>query len=330
MNNITLKSTVKEILELPEFEQIRHYLIYSPVVQLDRNDHFTGMSVKALAGIGWIPEEIISGIHYLLDQMEKSRFELHFVYDNCADDPMEKDVNLMCLKPEKEDQSKPYIVLAAGGGYQGVCTMVEALPTARHFTEAGYTVFLLTYRVSAGNTLEKALDDLAEAFRYIESKKDHFQVVPDRYALGGFSAGGNLISCWGVPGLGWQKHGIAKPLVMFPIYALIDLEQEKHPEGRDSLLDVMFKTVTEEKIREYNVAEFIDSNYPPCYLVCGKDDMTVPPANSVLFKRRLDQAGVPAALEEGEHAQHGFGDGTNTDVEGWPERAIHFLEEVLS
>ncbi len=35
-------------------------------------------------------------------------------------------------------------------------------------------------------------------------------------------------------------------------------------------------------------------------------------------------------LEEGNHAPHGFGDGTGTDVEGWPMRAISFLEEKLN
>lgn len=27
-----------------------------------------------------------------------------------------------------------------------------------------------------------------------------------------------------------------------------------------------------------------------------------------------------------DHAAHGFGDGTGTELEGWPERALAFLE----
>ena len=46
------------------------------------------------------------------------------------------------------------------------------------------------------------------------------------------------------------------------------------------------------------------------------------------MKERLDAAGVPAILDEGVHAAHGFGDGTGTDVEGWPKRAIDFLESL--
>ena len=54
----------------------------------------------------------------------------------------------------------------------------------------------------------------------------------------------------------------------------------------------------------------------------------VPPVNSEMMKARLDAAGVPAVLEEGEHAFHGFGDGLDTDVEGWPERALAFTESL--
>ncbi len=69
--------------------------------------------------------------------------------------------------PEKLDASKPSVVLCAGGAYFAVCTMVESLPTARHFLEKGYQVFLLTYRVGEPGVTPRSIDDLARAIKYL-------------------------------------------------------------------------------------------------------------------------------------------------------------------
>ncbi len=52
------------------------------------------------------------------------------------------------------------------------------------------------------------------------------------------------------------------------------------------------------------------------------------PHNSTLLKKLLDQRGIKAELEIGLVGDHGFGDGTDTDVDGWPERAIRFIETL--
>ena len=75
------------------------------------------------------------------------------------------------------------------------------------------------------------------------------------------------------------------------------------------------------------MAEHVDGDYPPCYIACGRDDATVGIRDSELLKTLLDQAGVPAILDAADHAAHGFGDGTGTALEGWPERALVFLEQ---
>jgi len=42
----------------------------------------------------------------------------------------------------------------------------------------------------------------------------------------------------------------------------------------------------------------------------------------------LKKYGVKVQLKLGEKGEHGFGDGRGTDVEGWPEAAIQFLEKL--
>ncbi len=347
MGRFTVDTKMSEVFTAPEFAGYEKYVIYAPSMaqavqeqnaagagemseEARQNEQMAMAPLKALATIGWSPEGIINGLNFYAEANSQGRTRIHFVYDESEiDDPLKRDVNLMQIIPEGElDRSKPAIVLSAGGAYNSVCTMVEAMPAARHFTEAGYQVFMLTYRVGCDMATPKAIDDLARAVKYLIDNKEELTIDPDNICFGGFSAGANLISNWGCTNIGYKKYGLPKPKAMFPVYTFIDLKSESKRDEKGGLVPMMFGPDYMDHIEEYNVVDHIDADYPPCYIVCGKDDTTVPCANSEMMKERLDAAGVPAVLNEGEHAQHGFGDGTGTDVEGWPERAMEFVASL--
>lgn len=329
MNAITVETKMSDLMSLPELQAYRRYMLFTPQ-GAPANDPLRDARVQDLAAIGWSPEGIAAGMNCFLAALEAGRVEQYFIYDEaeCAAEPDKKYVNLIRITPEKTDPDKPIVVLCAGGGYQTVCTMVEALPTARHMVEAGYTVFLLTYRVGKLPAAILALNDLAAAIRWLGEHASELGVDASRYAIGGYSAGANLVSNWGCANIGWKRYGAPKPLCMFPIYTFIDLKAESHRDEKAGIVMPMLGEDWPQRIDDYNVVDHIDQDYPPCYIVCGKDDAMVPCVNSELMKQRLDAAGVPAILEEGEHAAHGFGDGTGTDVEGWPGRALAFLESL--
>ena len=329
MTRITVDTKMADLMNLPELAPYRRYLLYTPQ-GVSGGDPLRDAAVRDLSAIGWSPEGIEAGMNCFLQALEAGRVDQYFIYspEECGDDANKKDVNLIRLSPAEADPDKPIVVLCAGGGYQAVCTMVEALPTARHMVEAGYTVFMLTYRVAVPQAAIAALDDLAAAIRWLGAHAGELGVDAARYAIGGYSAGANLISNWGCANIGWKRYGAPKPLCMYPIYTFIDLKAESHRNEQAGIIPPMLGENWRELIDEYNVVDHIDADYPPCYIVCGKDDATVPCRNSELMRDRLAAAGVPAVLDEGEHAPHGFGDGTGTDVEGWPERALEFMARL--
>ena len=326
MDKITLDTKLADIWDLPGMEPYYKYMLYTPH-EIYKNSPFANGTVKDLGMIGWKPEGILAGLRFFLEKIDGGRVEQYRIYPG-TDDPYKKDVNLIQISPETPDAGRPFIVLCAGGGYKSVCTLVESLPTAAHMVRAGYTVFLLTYRVDVPAAAVLALDDMAEAVKWLFGHARELGINPSLYAVGGWSAGANLVSNWGCANIGWKRFGAPKPLCMFPIYTVVDIKSEASRNENGGFARAMLGDAWREKLDSFNVVDHIDGDYPPCYIVCGRDDKVVPPVNSEMMKARLDAAGVPAVLEEGEHAFHGFGDGLDTDVEGWPERALAFTESL--
>lgn len=82
-----------------------------------------------------------------------------------------------------------------GGGYAIVSILNEGLDVARRMTAAGYTVFVLAYRLPAEGWRDRAdvpLQDAQRAMRLIRSQAARYGFDPQKVAAVGFSAGGHL------------------------------------------------------------------------------------------------------------------------------------------
>lgn len=324
MEQVTIHSKAGEIEALKPY---RKYLCYQAGFEKPVTE-YTLEELQAMIP-SWSAKGQASGLQRVTELAEKQEI-LFDVYAEaeCVDDPQKRDVKIWYL-PAQGEAKKPFIILNAGGAYQSVCTMVEAFPTAVHFNRMGYHVFCLNYRVGGNGVVPKPLDDLAAAYRYIISQKEQFGLQSEDYAVGGFSAGGNLTCMWGTEKRCYKRYGLPKPLAMFPIYPVVARER-LYNFGVDMFLSTMFGEYAESAkyMDSYDAGKLVTEGYPPCYIVHCADDSTVPVGNSTLLKTLLDEQKIPAKLEIGLVGEHGFGDGTGTDVEGWPERAIEFLENL--
>lgn len=328
MPRLNLNSTLGELEHIPELGDSARYVMYS--CAQDAPGDYTGIPISAVRAMGWSPEGMVRGVNCLLDQYERGARPL-FVYppEEREADERKRDVNVIRLVPERIDPSKPFLLLISGGGYQNVCSATESYPTATHFLERGYQVFVLTYRVGGIGLLPMPLEDVAAALRAIHEREAEYRLDGDNYVVCGWSAGGNLTVTWGTENVGWRHYGLPKPQALFTVYPAVDLGLLDEEPGLKPFLETMLGAdYAPELLDEYNVARHIDGNYPPCFIVCGKDDATVPCIQSERLKAQLDAAGVSSVFWEVEHAAHGFGDGTGTDAEHWPEAALDFLERI--
>ena len=168
-----------------------------------------------------------------------------------------------------------------------------------------------------------------------DGKELLFDVYVDarHYAVGGFSAGGHLAACWGLKGLGYAKYGYPAAEILMLDYPLISVWRTIHPlpaQLQQIMLAGYFGTgYSEEICRPYNIDEMADQDYPPVFMIQAEDDDVVPIWNTGEFADRLEELGVSSRYEHPKTGGHGFGLGTETEAEGWTDRAVAFWDELM-
>ena len=337
MTNITTETTIEEVFSASELKDLQRFLIYTgpnalPEEMTAQTQQLQKMPLSVFSQMHWDPAGIAYGLNYLMEVRRKG-YDMRFVYtpEECEADPSKKDVGFFYLPPKSSGEAdgaaarKPFIVLCAGGGYQSVCSMVEAFPAAAAFCEMGYASFVVNYRVGQEGVLPMALEDLAAVIRAIRKDAETFSIEPDSYIVSGFSAGGNLASMWGTDRQGYARFGLPRPKALFPIYPVTSLSLLKESGGKEDFIRVMLGSdLSGQDLNSYSTDQLITDNYPPCYIVCCADDSTVDPRHSRLLERLLKERNIPVHLEIGEKGEHGFGLGLGTDVAGWTDRAAAF------
>ena len=278
----------------------------------------------------WNVESMIKGTERLIELAKQEKL-LYDVYsqEEWSDDPEKADVKLIYMPARVQPSDKPFIVAVSGGAYTCVCSLVESIPSAVHFNELGYNVFVFNYRCMRDPLFPKPAEDLAAAIRYILANKTKFNITNEEYIVNGFSAGASLTTIWGAEATGYAKYGLPKPKALFTIYPFISFDSMSDEGAKDWFRKIMFGSTADAKAAAtYDIPGNFTANYPPCFITHAKDDPVVPVRNSEWLKELLDQYSIPARLELIETGGHGWGDGSGTDAQGWPERAIAFVETL--
>lgn len=316
--------TLAECAARPEMTPYQKYIVYNSPYCTENAD----LPLRCLQ-----PDKpewtaaVVAGLERL-SQISQAGSRLHYLYPDSADED-KRDVNIIHF-PARRQARKPWILLCPGGAYQNVWALTEAYPIAAHFNALGHDVFTLTYRVGGSGLLPKPLDDVAAAVRYIQAHAAAFQVEPDSYVVGGFSAGGNLAALWGTTAHGAAAYGLPRPRALLLVYPVVYLRQFSLVSacGQEMAERLFGSAYSQETLSAYDVDLLVDAAYPPTFLVACKDDEVVPFEHSVTLKTRLEHFAIPSQLELDDCGGHGFADGSGTDAAYWYQRAEAFLNSI--
>ena len=224
---------------------------------------------------------------------------------------------------------RPFILVIPGGGFVNVWSLTEGWPIAEQFNRLGYHAFVLSYRLDGDRgLLEKEMEDIARALRFIGENEGRFHVRGDRYITCGFSAGGYLTCLWNTA-KGYPAFDLPRPRASFPIYPVTSLNEGVRygPSDPAEAIRLYGCPLAEAAKTEYNVPEHVEG-FPPCAIFVAAEDELVNPENSKLLARALEARQIPCRLEVGPTGGHGFADGSGTCMAGWTERAVRWFDTL--
>lgn len=193
------------------------------------------------------------------------------------------------------DPGAPFALICSGGGFRYVGTLHEGLPLAHFLSRRGINAFALQYR-AAGE--KAASQDMAKALSWIFGNAQKLGVSAGSYSVWGASAGGRMaanLGSYGSEALGGMA--LPQPAALVLAYT----------------------------IRDWTVA-----NEPPTFAISSDIDRVAPAEIMLERTRALQASGVDAQILIVKGVKHGFGLGTGTRAEGWPEHALKFWLKQIS
>jgi len=229
-----------------------------------------------------------------------------------------QDLYLDAWLPQRHtDGPGPAVVFVHGGGFvQGGRS--ETSRWDRWLNGAGYAVFDIGYRLAPPARWDQAAADVGCALSWLRTNAARYHVDPNRVALGGRSAGGNLAlgTAYASPGEPGNSSCGGTPLAARSVFAMFppaDLtawwnsDRVRHASRRKT--EQYIGGPPDAYPGRYAAASptrHIRPGLPPTLLIHGSHDQFVAPQQSRQLHRELDQAGVPNQLVELPYADHDY------------------------
>jgi len=207
--------------------------------------------------------------------------ETHLVYTTIPETPYGKrDLHLDMFRPAKSGKY-PALLLIHGGGWRSGNKSMQ-VPMAQQIAAKGYVTATVEYRLSPEALYPAAVYDVKAAIRFLRANAVKYNIDPDKIAITGSSAGGQLAALIGsTSGIKKFEGTEGNPEVSSAVQAVIDMDgildfNTPDEKGKDEetakrsagafWFGATFREAPEKWI-EASPIQYIDKNTPPILFI---------------------------------------------------------------
>lgn len=217
------------------------------------------------------------------------------------------------IADKKNNSEKNGCVIVCPGGAYHIRADHEGGPVCEFFKSCGISAFTLNYRLYPYD-LSAILSDVKCAVRWVRYHADEFGIDPDKIAVLGFSAGGNLTILsatqfdYGLDDGDEIDRISSRPDAAIPCYAVISLTDElTNIATRDVLIGHLDKNEQLEMIEKLSGEKAVKDDTPPMFIWNTAEDTCVVPENALRMATALSANKIPFELHIFPDGGHGLG-----------------------
>ncbi|MDN3668915.1 alpha/beta hydrolase [Echinicola jeungdonensis] len=177
---------------------------------------------------------------------EGVREDRDVVYTVLKDTPYgDRPLHLDIFYPESS-QNLPVILLIHGGGWRSGDKSLQ-VPMAKKLAKKGFVTICVEYQLSLEAKYPAAVHNIKSAIRWTRAHADQYGINPDRIAISGCSAGGQLASLVGLTNnvdkmegkQGWEEYSSEVQAIMdidgaINFLAPLSLKSPRSPDSPDA------------------------------------------------------------------------------------------------
>jgi acetyl esterase len=231
-------------------------------------------------------------------------------------------------------------ILVHGGAWVAGDRINNVRPLLQPLSDAGFAWFSISYRLAADvarNPIGAAMQmgtaesDVRRAVAFVKEHASEYRVNPNKIALIGESAGGQLAA---MAALRPDPDGAVAGVVAF--YTPSDLATLARttsliPDGvRDAVKGTLFDNLLMAGLTEFSPINAVSASSPPFLLIHGTDDNVVPFAQSERFCDKLRASNVACELYSVKGGGHGLRSWESFKLTDYKSPMVRWLQRTLA
>ncbi len=199
-------------------------------------------------------------------------------------------------------------IIVHGGGWVRGDRRTDVEPLFEPLSQAGFAWFSISYRLATDVTqFGVAIDDVQSAIRYVKAHAEEYNIDPNRIALIGESAGGQLAAMAVLRG-GADVAVKAMVAIYTPtdLVSLVKNSRYVSAQMQNAIKGSPWESFILAGLSQLSPIENVRRDMPPILFIHGTSDMLVPFEQSQQMCDRMRKAGASCEIYPVEGAGHGI------------------------